>query len=227
MTFENETLVPAFVGPVERPVRPHPAGKPKQWRNAYDDSADAMEAILAVHFPEGSIIDVNFGLGVFYRNGGRDRVTGVDIRPTGDVIADNKALPFDADSFDVAVCDPPYKRGDGQKYEHRYGVAPKTETKVTWDYYATLTECLRVARRGIIVKVQDGTDGHRFHARHLHVAEWMKQQTGLEPHDICVNVRKTLAPTMAQGVPHFFQNGVSYWLIYAWRSKAPFRPVRF
>jgi hypothetical protein len=129
MTFENETLVPAFVGPVERPVRPHPAGKPKQWRNAYDDSADAMEAILAVHFPEGSIIDVNFGLGVFYRNGGRDRVTGVDIRPTGDVIANNKDLPFDADSFDVAVCDPPYKRGDGQKYEHRYGWPRKPKLK--------------------------------------------------------------------------------------------------
>ena len=154
-------------------------------------------------------------------------MTGVDIRDTGDVVADNKALPFDSDSFDVAVCDPPYKRGDGKKYEHRYGVAPKTETKVTRDYYATLTECLRVARRGVIVKIQDGTDGHRFHARHLHVAEWMKQQTGLDPHDICVNVRRTLAPTMAQGVPHFFQNGVSYWLIYAWRSKAPFRPVRF
>ncbi len=142
----------------------------------FDRSQDAMEAILGLHFPEGSIVDVNFGLGVFYRNGLRKRVTGVDIIQTGDVdvIADNKALPFASDSFDLAVCDPPYKRGDGKKYQSRYGVAPKTETQVTWSYHAAIEECLRVARSGLIIKVQDGTDGHKFHPRHVQIAEWMR-----------------------------------------------------
>ena len=35
----------------------------------------------------------------------------------------------------------------------------------------------------------------------------------------------TLAPTMAQGVPHFFQQGVRYFLIYRWREK--WKPLRF
>lgn len=186
-----------------------------------------MQAILELHFPRGTIIDVNFGLGVFYKNGGRERVTGVDIRPTGDVVADNKALPFAIDSFDIAVVDPPYKRGDGQKYETRYGKAPKTETQVTWSYFAAMEECLRVARRGLIIKAQDGTDGHKFHPRHIQLANWMKERTGLEPHDICVNARVGSPSTMAQGVPHFFKNTVSYWLIYMWRQKNPFKAVRF
>jgi hypothetical protein len=203
------------------------AAQPRQFANVFADSTAAMRAILALHFPEGRIIDVNYGLGVFYRLGGRERVTGIDLKPTGDVVADNRALPFADDAFDIAVLDPPYKRGDGEKYEGRYGRAPKTETQVTESYYAALAECLRVARHGVIVKAQDGTDGHVFHARHLDIAAWMRERTGLAPHDICVNVRASLASSMAQGTPHFFQNGLSYWLVYRWRSKAPWRRVRF
>lgn len=201
--------------------------KPLQFSNVYGDSAETMQAILALHFPEGSIIDMNFGLGVFYRKGGRERVTGIDLKPTGDVIADNRKLPFAEDSFDLAVIDPPYKRGDGDKYEERYGVAPKTETQVTRSYFDAMKEALRVAKSGVIIKAQDGTDGHRFFARHIHIAQWMKQETGLDPHDLCINVRFRLASTMAQGEPHFFQNGVSYWMVYKWATKNPYRPIRF
>lgn len=55
----------------------------------------------------------------------------------------------------------------------------------------------------------------------------MKEKTGLEPHDIAVNARSTLGSTMAQGRPHFFQNGLSFFLIYRWRQKRPYKPVRF
>lgn len=195
--------------------------------STFGNSATAMKAILDLHFPDGRIVDVNWGHGVFYRHCADRDVTGVDIRPTGDIQCDNRNLPFDDDSFDVGVCDPPYKRGDGKKYEHRYGKAPKTETKVTRSYYETLTELLRVSAHGVIVKLQDGTDGHRFHARLLHVANWMKKQTGLEPHDMCHVVRESLAGTMVQGEPHFFKQGVSYFLVYKWRQKRPYKPVRF
>lgn len=200
--------------------------KPAQCTNVFGESASAIAEILALHFPTGTILDVNFGLGTFYHRTQR-LVTGVDLRPPAEIICDNRQLPFAGDSFDIGVCDPPYKRGDGRKYEHRYGVAPKTETQVTWSYYDTLTELLRVVRRGVIIKVQDGTDGHRFHPRHLTVANWMKEKTGLEPHDIAVIARKSLAPTLAQGTPHFFQQGISYFLIYRWETKACWQPVRF
>lgn len=200
--------------------------KRAQTVNIFDESASAMAAILDLHFPTGSILDVNFGLGAFYRKTERP-VTGVDIRPPAQLICDNRSLPFGPDSFSIGVCDPPYKRGDGKKYEHRYEKAPKTETQVTRSYFETLTELLRVAKDGVIIKAQDGTDGHRLHARQFMLCEWMKAKTGLEPHDISYIARKKLAPTMAQGVPHFFQNGVSYFLVYRWRAKNPFKPVRF
>lgn len=195
--------------------------------STFKNSASAMKAILDLHFPDGRIVDVNWGLGVFYRQCGHRDVTGVDIRPTGHVQCDNRKLPFKDNEFDVGVCDPPYKRGDGKKYKAQYGKAPKTETQVTWSYFETLTELLRVAGTGIVIKLQDGTDGHRFHARLLHVMAWMKDRTGLEPHDICHVVRDRLAGTMVQGRPHYFKQGVSYFVVYKWRSKQPFRPVRF
>ena len=202
--------------------------KPKQTASIFTESATAIKAILDLHFPEGSIVDLNFGLGVFYKKTPDRKVTGIDLKPTGSIIADNKNLPFEANSFDIAVIDPPYKRGDGQKYEARYGVAPKTETKVTWSYYAGIEECFRVARSGLIIKVQDGTDGHIFHARHFQLMERIKRDTGLDPHDIAFVGRKSVPNTMVRGTPHFFQQSISYFLIYKWQKTVNgFRRVRF
>lgn len=185
-----------------------------------------MESLLELHFPTGSIVDANWGSGTFYKRVNRD-VVGVDLRDTGNVIANNQRLPFPDESFDVGVVDPPYKRGDGVKYESRYGVAPKTEQKVTRLYKAAIPELLRVCRSGIIIKSQDGTDGHRFYPRHIHIAEFMAQLTGLEPHDIAVIARNGLPYAMAQGEQHYYQQAISYFMVYKWRSKCPYKPVRF
>jgi len=201
--------------------------------NVFDASAENIASILELHFPTGTILDVNYGHGVFYKHTNGRKVTGVDIRPTGNVIADNKSLPFADNSFDVGVLDPPYKRGRpgdharGRGYVARYGKAPMTETQVTWSYEEALPELLRVCRNGIIIKIQDGTDGHKFIPRHVMISEWMRSATGLYPHDISVNARHSLPSTMVQGKPRFFQQGISYFLIYKWLSKAPYRVVRF
>ena len=196
--------------------------QPSTFRN----SSWAVKAILDLHFPEAAILDVNYGLGVFHRRTHR-KVVGLDIEPVAHVQGDNNRLPFFDNSFDVGVVDPPYKRGDGLKYEQRYGKAPKTETQVTWSYYGALEELIRVVRWGLIIKLQDGTDGHRFHARLFHVMKWMEEKTRLEPHDICHVVRRALSNTMVRGRPHFFKQAVSYFLIYRWRQKCPFKPIRF
>lgn len=47
----------------------------KQVGNVFAESASAVAAILDLHFPEGSILDVNFGLGTFYQKTNR-KVTG-------------------------------------------------------------------------------------------------------------------------------------------------------
>lgn len=196
--------------------------------NVFSNSSALMATLLDLHFPTGSIIDATYGLGVFYKNVPHRIVVGVDwARGLGAIRADSRRLPFADDSFDVGVCDPPYKRGDGARYEHRYGVAPHTEQQVTRLYEAILPELLRVSRQGLIVKVQDGTDGHKFYPRHIQIAGYIKEMTGLDPHDIAVVARSVLPCTLVRGRQHFFRQGVSYFLVYKWRNKFPFRPIRF
>jgi hypothetical protein len=214
-----------------------------QYHNTFPDSSAAIAAILSLHFPEGTILDVNYGLGVFYKQCGPRAVTGVDIRdasqilgfhpPTaGYTMTDNAALPFADDSFDIGVVDPPYKRGNGNtRYTERYGAAPRTEQQCTRLYLAALPELLRVCRRGLIIKCQDGTDGHGFYPRHIQLAAWMQEKTGLAVHDIAAVVRSNVPDANVgegKGRPrHFFQQSMSYFLIYRWRQKSPFKPVRF
>ncbi len=199
-----------------------------QSHNVFPDSATAMASILAMHFPEGTILDVNYGLGVFYKYvEGRD-ITAVDVRPPAKIICDNAALPFEANTYDIGVIDPPYKRGNkNTRYESRYGVAPCTEQKATKLYFAALPELLRVCRQGIIIKCQDAADGHTFYARHWQIMNWMKEQTGLNVHDIAICARQGLPNSATNGKRHFLQQAMSYFLVYRWRAKNPWKPVRF
>jgi len=106
--LEMPDCVPVAVSAVDAGSPPK---KPRQCANVFSESATAVAEILTLHFPTGTILDVNFGLGAFYRKTAR-AVTGVDIRPPAEIICDNRKLPFADDSFDVGVCDPPYKRGE-------------------------------------------------------------------------------------------------------------------
>jgi hypothetical protein len=195
--------------------------------NVFPDSATAMRSILGLHFPDGTILDVNFGLGTFYKKTDRP-VTGVDVRPPAAIICDNKELPFPDDSFDIGVCDPPYKRGSRNvRYTDRYGVAPCTEPRVTKSYFPALTELLRLCRIGIIVKCQDASDGHSFTPRHVIIVNWMRKQTGLFVHDIAIVARRSVPNATTQGTRRFFQQSISYFLVWKWKQKRPFRAMRF
>lgn len=202
--------------------------RPAQFHNVFANSADAIASILALHFPSGKILDVNFGLGVFYRRVNRE-IVGVDLKPTGDVICDNSRLPFPPDSFEVGVCDPPYKRGNGNvRYSSRYGENPPcTEPRCTKLYHRALPELLRVCKSGVIVKCQDASDGHAFHPRHIDLCDWMKNLTGLKVHDVAVVIRWGVPDANTQGRRHYFQQALSYFLVWKWSEKFPFRPTRF
>ena len=195
--------------------------------NVHWNSADAMQTILGLYFPQGKILDVNHSLGVFYRKVTRE-VVGVDIRPMTTIQADNRALPFASDSFSVGVCDPPYRRGNGDtKYAERYGKAPYTAKRVSQQYYDLLPELLRVSTDGIVIKAQDETDGHRFYHRMNYLVEFVKERTGLEPHDITYLVKSGVMDNNVKGRQrHFTANCVSYFLVYRWSQKYPFKPVR-
>ena len=194
--------------------------------NTFSNSAAAIRAIINRHFIDETIIDATFGLGVFYRQVRRP-VIGVDIRPTGSVIGLGQRLPFGDDSFGIGVVDPPYKRGDGYLYAARYGDAPNTEPQVERIYWGIIPEIIRVARRGIIIKCQDATDGHGFFDRRFRIASFIYELIGMECHDIALVVSHKNTRLVPGRKQRFFGRQESYFMIYKWKQKNPFRPVRF
>jgi hypothetical protein len=198
--------------------------------NIFPNSSEAIRTILDLHFPTGRIIDVNYSLGVFYKNVQRE-IIGVDIRPVAAVRADNRYLPFPSNSFEIGVADPPYKRGPGDaRYTDRFGLAPYTTKRVDQQYFDLIPELLRVCTAGIILKAQDDTDGHRFNHRLFKITSFMKEQTGLDPHDVAYIVRPGVPENNINSLHnerHFLANCISYFLIYRWAAKDPFKAFRF
>jgi len=203
--------------------------------NVYPNSSAAIKAILDLHFPSGGkLIDPTGSKGVFYKKvSGWDIVRG-DIRTcvAPDYLGDFRAIPFANDAFDVAVFDPPYKRGSrktgntSDHYADRYGVAPNNENAATRQYAEAIAELFRVTTRGVIIKLQDAADGHNFHDRRLSVSKMVEERIGLRPHDSILVYRPSPMKTLTLGRRRFFRQQVSYFLVWKWKRKTP-RYVRF
>ena len=74
------------------------------------NNADVFPNVLTLHIPEGSkVADVTFGKGVFWRKVPTEKY---DLHPSD--IADGvdcRDLPYEDESFDCVVFDPPYMEG--------------------------------------------------------------------------------------------------------------------
>lgn len=199
----------------------------------FKNSAPAMSQIIGRHFPTGSILDLTFGQGVFYKETTRT-VIGCDLlsKPRIKVQADCRRAPFADSSFDLVVLDPPFKTGH-RFYDSRYGQKPlefNTEQKVTRVYLEAIPEAIRIARQGMIVKLTDGSDGHRVYMRHIEIAQYVADLTGLPVFDYALLIRSERATIIPpQGTrSRFFPKPVSYFLIWKWIEKGErFRAPRY
>lgn len=120
---------------------------------------------------DGTVADVTYGLGKFWTHVRPDGLLAFDLDPRrGVAVADFRSLPLGDDSVDVVVFDPPYKlngtstgRGPSAADE-RYGVVGYLPSAKTHDLIDDgLTEAMRVARRRVLVKVQDSISSGRLH----------------------------------------------------------------
>lgn len=121
------------------------------------------------------VLDMTYGLGVFWRRYRPEQLTTVDSDPRrkADHVCDFRALPFDDGAFGTVVFDPPYKLNGTSRprgpavADDRYGVAG--------DYLPTaerhglirdgIIEGARVLRRRgyLLVKCQDQVSSGRVH----------------------------------------------------------------
>ncbi len=175
------------------------------------NNEDIFPLILSLYVPVGSeIADVTYGKGVFWKKINKDDYslhfsdikTGVDCRN----------LPYNKNSMDCVVIDPPYMEGfyrrnsghlagsgtfssfreaysDGSVYIQKKG-APKYHDAVLDMYYSAGYEALRVLRSNgiLIIKCQDEVSANKQHLTHVEIInEYTKH--GFIVEDLFVMIR--------------------------------------
>jgi len=218
------TLLPA--------IKPKKTGRVNTGRPTNDLVFSAYKAtndevfplVLKLYVPEGRVIaDVTFGKGVFWRQVDRSKYTVLasDLRTSGVPPGcqggiDSRHLPYEGQTIDAVVFDPPYMHTPGgtahnghQNYEGYYannaaqdedvlraiwdetdGRPPKYHEAVLDVYYRSAKEAWRVLRCGgvFIVKCQDEVCTNRQRLTHVEIIVEL-QKLGFVVEDLFVVMR--------------------------------------
>lgn len=180
-------------------------------------SAKVIERLLGVLLPDATtVLDTTYGSGSFWRGSTADvQVTGLDINPTRakHVCGDFTRLPFLDNAFDVVIFDPPYHTDVGKQKasvtHERFGSFEKVADLKQAVHLGT-AEAWRVARLGVIVKVQD-----YIHAsRAVWMSLWVQRAIPVEPFDVLYARRtcgKIRSPKWRDQLS-IWRNHATYWV---------------
>jgi len=150
-------------------------------------NAKAVAGLLGLLLPDArTVLDMTYGRGRFWstKHPVPVTVTGLDLDPARarDVVGDFRALDFPDGSFDVCVFDPPYQWDMGKRKPSimggrfgTYGSAEEARASIE----AGSREAWRVARLGVIVKVQDYVHANRC----WWLSRWVQDAMPCEPYD--------------------------------------------
>lgn len=196
-------------------------------------NSDIFPQLLSLHVPEGSkIADVTYGNGVFWRNvdlskyklAKSDIATGVDCRK----------LPYENESFDALVLDPPYMEGLlRNNKEHKAGNGsfsafreyysngdednggPKWHAAVTDLYFKAGAEAHRVLKSNgvLIVKCQDEVSANRQWLTHVEIINHY-EKLGFYTKDLFVVVRTNKAGISRLIKQKHARKNHSYFLVF-------------
>jgi hypothetical protein len=159
-------------------------------------NSDLVAAIAPLYLT-GSVLDVTYGRGMWWRRFQPDPFAFHDIALDG---VDFRALPHETGSWDTVCFDPPYVPRHGaadattvrdQDFRDRFGLAePRTELQLRALINAGLAESARVARAWVLVKANDYCNGRQFHLGHVRVLN-EAERLGLRCHDLIVHASGT------------------------------------
>jgi hypothetical protein len=197
-------------------------------------NADVFPHILAIHVPVGSTVaDITFSKGVFWKNVDMNnyRLLATDMK-TG---VDCRKLPYDPDSLDCVVFDPPYMEGLFRKktshmagsgthaaFRENYsdgmataGDGPKWHGAVLDLYFKTAKEVHRVLKpNGVfIVKCQDEVSANRQNLTHVEIVNEYESQ-GFYSKDLFVVIRQNRPVIAALNKQVHARKNHSYFLVF-------------
>jgi SAM-dependent methyltransferase len=196
---------------------------PSVW---YRDDAELLEEMLCFYprKPPIDILDATVNAGRFW-NGSHRSVVGMDIdrKHKPDILADNRNMPCENESFDVVVYDPPHIPNQGRDkskdFNERFGLVLKSSVKNGYNfshlYPPFVSEAYRVLRpEGILfAKIADYVHGHRFQWAHI---EFIKAAVsiGFTACDCIVKVRKGPIKDPRWKRAHHARREHCYWLVF-------------
>lgn len=180
-------LQTAFDVADERHVGPMP-----QSIVAGDNSA--LIASIAPLYLTGSVLDVTYGRGVWWRRFKPEQFTYHDLALDG---VDCRELPYEASTFDTVCFDPPYIPTRGAhtaspklkgRFRASYGLMqPRTAREVEDLVSRGLAEAARVTRQWVLAKTCDyAENGHVFKLGHVSAIA-AGEAAGLRVHDLIVH----------------------------------------
>jgi len=198
------------------------------------DNASIFPTILSLHVPEGSTIaDVTYGTGIFWKNVDvtKYKLLASDAK-TG---ADCRQLPYENESLDCVVLDPPYMEGLFRREKgHLAGggnyapfrstysnglettAGPKYHEAVLDLYFKAGAEALRVLKRGgkFIVKCQDEVSANLQRLTHVELINWY-EGLGFYTKDLFVVVRSNKPGISRLVKQEHARKNHSYFLVFA------------
>jgi len=200
---------------------------------------DIFPKILRLHVPEGATVaDVTFGKGVFWKKvpAGKYKLLPSDI----DTGVDCRQLPYQSESVDCVVLDPPYmegffresasqKAGSGTYGSFREAYSNGSETQTggpKWQdavlalYIEAIKEAWRVLRnKGVlIVKCQDAVSANKQHLTHVQIVLEC-ERVGFYAQDLFVVVRSNRPAVSRMKKQVHARKNHSYFLVFVKQVK--------
>lgn len=191
-----------------------------------EEDAELIERLLAF-YPHGEpriIFDATVNGRRFWRNSTR-RVIGIDIDPRHrpNVCADNHAMPFATNSFDVVVYDPPHIPNQGRDrstdFNTRFGLGTRSAKEngytFAYTYSAFMAEAWRLlVDDGVLLcKITDYIHNHRYQWAHIDLIR-SGQDAGFTACDCIIKVRKGPIVDPKWKVAHHSRRQHCYWIVF-------------
>lgn len=184
-----------ITGPISITATNHLCATNHLWSIEQRDQREVLPALVSMCWPgPNTILDPTYGNGGFYDNGGSYDKGGFYPSVAGDnridrardLLLDFTCLPFGSNSFDVVLFDPPFQPATTN------GIIGNRFTKPVSSVFLLealvrrgAAEAYRIARRGIVIKIQDYIHNHKP----VWMSKWLWDQLG-EPYEVVHVVRK-------------------------------------